>query len=165
VKRISSPHLALIPDAGIFTRSIPKFRIEGARRNGVPEPLLKRAVELWTAKVPLDDARKQLKTLGADDRTFSTMEIFWGSFGHSDPASLASIMPYIIHTHGKFFSMVNGDEPDVRYDEYVKALVQGGYRGWMSSEYEGPDTDSFEVVKAHQAMVRRYIAKHASEAG
>jgi hypothetical protein len=31
VKRISSPHLGLIPDAGIFTRSIPKFRIDGAR--------------------------------------------------------------------------------------------------------------------------------------
>ncbi len=70
-------------------------------------------------------------------------------------------MPYIIHTHGKFFSMVNGDEPDVRYEEFVRALITGGYRGWMSSEYEGPDTDSFEIVKAHQAMVKRYIAKYA----
>ena len=159
VRRIASPHLGLIPDAGIFARSIPKFRIEGARRNGVAEPLLRHAVELWTAKASLREARDQLKTMGADDRTFSTLEIFWGSFGHSDPASLASIMPYIIHTHGKFFSIVNGDEPDVRYEEYVKALIAGQYRGWMSSEYEGPDTDSFEVVKAHQAMVRRYIAK------
>src|SRR5215472_13423187 len=76
VKRISSPHLGLIPDAGIFTRSIPKFRIEGARRNGVSDPLLKRAIELWTSKTPLQQAREQLKPLGADDRTFSTMEIF-----------------------------------------------------------------------------------------
>jgi sugar phosphate isomerase/epimerase len=164
VRRISSPHLGLIPDAGIFTRSIPKFRIEGARRAGVSDPLLKRAVELWTAKTPLPEAREQLKAHGADDRTFSTMEIFWGSFGHSDPASLASVMPYVIHTHGKFFSIVNGDEPDVRYEEYVKALILGGYRGWMSSEYEGPDTDSFAVVKAHQAMVRGYIAKYSRQA-
>jgi len=162
VSRIASPNLGLIPDAGIFTRSIPKFRIEGARRAGVPETLLSRAMELWNAKVPLEQARAQLKEAGADDRTFSAMEIFWGSFGHSDPASLASIMPFVVHTHGKFFSMVNGEEPDVRYEELVKALVRGGYRGWMSSEYEGPDTDSFEVVRAHQAMVRRYIARFSA---
>jgi sugar phosphate isomerase/epimerase len=160
---LKTPHLGLIPDAGIFTRSIPKFRIEGARRNGVSEPLLKRAVELWAAKTPLQGAREQLKALGADDRTFSTMEIFWGSFGHSDPASVASIMPYIIHTHGKFFSIVSGDEPDVRFEEYVKALILGNYRGWMSSEYEGPDTNSFAVVSAHQEMVWRYIAKYSRQ--
>jgi sugar phosphate isomerase/epimerase len=162
VRRIGSPHLGLIPDGGIFTRSIPKFRIDGARRGGVSEPLLARAVELWKARTALKDAREELKAMGADDRTFGAVEAFWGSFGHSDPKSLAGIMPYIIHTHGKFFSMVDGDEPDVRYEEYVQALVAGGYTGWMSSEYEGPETDSFEVVKAHQAMVKRYIAKYAA---
>lgn len=125
------------------------------------EALLERAVELWTAETPLEEARARLKAAGADDRVFSMMEVFWGSFGHSDPRSLAGIMPYIIHTHGKFFSIVNGDEPDVRYEEYVRALMAGGYKGWMSSEYEGPDTGSFEIVKAHQAMVKRYIRKYA----
>jgi len=162
VKRISSPHLGLIPDAGIFCRSIPRFRIEGAKRNGASEALLQRAVELWKAKTSLKDAHDQLKTMGADDRLFGALEVFWGSFGHSDPKSVAEIMPYIIHTHGKFFSIVSGDEPDVRYKEYVHALMRGGYRGWMSSEYEGPDTDSFEVVKAHQAMVKRYMATYAA---
>lgn len=27
--------------------------------------------------------------------------------------------------------------------------------------YEGEDTDSFEVVRAHQAMLHRYLAKYA----
>ena len=125
------------------------------------QALLNRAVALWKAETPLKDAREQLKALGADDRTFSTIEVFWGSFGHSDPKSIAGIMPHIIHTHGKFFSIVNGDEPDVRYEEFVKALIDGGYKGWMSSEYEGPDGDSFEIIKAHQAMVRRYIVKYS----
>ena len=162
VRRISSPHLGLIPDAGIFTRSIPQFRIEGARRGGVSEALLQRAVELWKAETPLEQARQTLRALGADDRLFGAIEVFWGSFGHSDPRSLSGIMPYIIHTHGKFFSIVDGDEPDVRYEEYVQALVGGGYSGWMSSEYEGPDTDSFEILKAHQAMLKRYIRKYAA---
>jgi hypothetical protein len=33
----------------------------------------------------------------------------------------------------------------------------------MSSEYEGPDTDSFAAVKAHQEMVRRYMAKYSRQ--
>lgn len=160
VKRLSSPRLGLIPDAGIFARSIPKFRIEGARKRGVPEPLLDRAVKLWQAKTPLREAQDVLRSHGADDRTFSTLEVFWGSFGHSEPAAMRQIMPYVIHVHGKFFSMAEGDEPDVRYEELVKALLDGGYQGWMSSEYEGPDTDSFEIVKAHQGMVRRYVAQY-----
>lgn len=71
-------------------------------------------------------------------------------------------MPYTIHVHGKFFSMVNGDEPDIRYEEVVRALVEGRYQGWMSSEYEGNAPDSFAKVKAHQAMVKRYLAKYAA---
>ena len=161
VKRISSPHLGLIPDAGIFARSVPKFRVEAARRSGASESQVQRVLELWKADAPLKQAVDEMKTAGANPSLFGAMEMMWGSFGHSDPKSLAQIMPYIIHTHGKFFSIVDGDEPDVRYEEFVQALIEGGYKGWMSSEYEGADTDSFEVVKAHQAMVKRYIRKYA----
>ena len=162
VERIGSPHLGLIPDAGIFTRSIPRFRIDGALKRGVPVALLDRAVELWRAKTPLKDAQQALQALGADDRTFSVLEVFWGSFGQSEPAALAQIMKHVIHVHGKFFGMVDGDEPDVRYEAMINALVAGGYDGWMSSEYEGPDTDSFAVVSALQQMVRRYLEAAAA---
>lgn len=162
VRRLSSPSLGLIPDAGIFTRSVPKFRVAGARTRGVPEPLLQRGLELWRARATLAQAQAVLTGLGADARTFTALEVFWGSFGQSEPAALAQILPYTIHVHGKFFSIEDGDEPDVRYAELVDALVRGGYRGWMSSEYEGPDTDSYAIVQAHQQMVRRYIAKSAA---
>jgi hypothetical protein len=162
VARIASPHLGLIPDAGIFARSIPKFRIEIARSSGVSEKLLKRAVELWNAKTPLKKSLEELKALGLEKKVLGAVEMFWGSFGHSEPKALAEIMPYINHVHGKFFSMKDGDEPDVRYGEFVHALVDGGYDGWMSSEYEGPPADTFAILKAHQAMVQRYISKYST---
>jgi len=43
----------------------------------------------------------------------------------------------VIHMHGKYFSIVDGDEPDVRYFDVVRALTQAGYDGWLMSEYEG----------------------------
>jgi sugar phosphate isomerase/epimerase len=163
IKRISSPHLGLIPDTGIFARSIPKHRIESAREGGVPENILQKAVELWGRETPLEPALAELTAMGLEKRLVGVLEGFWGSFGHSEPKALAEIMPYIIHMHGKFFTMIKGDEPDIRFEEVVRALIKGRYKGWMSSEYEGnvPNVDSFEVVKEHQKMVRRYMAKYS----
>lgn len=165
VKRLQSEYFGLIPDGGIFTKSLPKLVFDAARRANVPPKIMDRLKELWTAKTGEEAAREELKRAGADDAAMGIATLCWGLFGHSDPKSLAQIMPYIIHVHGKFYSMENGEEPNVRYEEFVKALVEGGYKGWMSSEYEGhgfaPDGDAFELVKAHQAMVRRYIAKYA----
>ena len=56
--------------------------------------------------------------------------------------------------------MVDGDEPNLRYEEVVKTLLEIGYTGWMSTEYEGGTTDSFKICQAHQKMVNGYIKKH-----
>jgi sugar phosphate isomerase/epimerase len=66
--------------------------------------------------------------------------------------------------HGKFFGMENGDEPYVRFEEVIKVLVESGYNGWMSSEYEGEGgLDTFELVSEQQAMIRRYAKKYAAK--
>ena len=58
--------------------------------------------------------------------------------------------------------MVDGDEPNLRYEEFIRVLVESAYKGWMSSEYEGPSgVDTFELVRAHQSMIMRYILKAA----
>lgn len=162
IKRINSPCLGLIPDAGIFTRSVPKFIVDGARQHGVAEHLIAQALQLWQACTPLQEALATLKASGADARVFGILERMWGSFGHSEPSSLEQIRPFIIHVHGKFFSIENGDEPDVRYEEFIKALIDIGYQGWISSEYEGPDGDSYALVKAHQQMIAGYVQKHSA---
>lgn len=162
VERISSEHLGLIPDCGIFARSVPKFMIERARRGGVSEAIIARALALWADKVPLDKSLVELQALGLEDSKITAVEGFWGSVGQSDPQALRTIMPYIVHMHGKFFSMENGDEPDVRFEEVVHALLAGGYRGWISSEFEGDAPNSLEMVMAHQAMLRRYVASYAA---
>lgn len=83
----------------------------------------------------------------------------------SNPRALADIMPYIFHVHGKFHRMIDGEVPDVPFDEIVRVLIEGGFQGWMVTEFEGSNLgsypNSFEIVKAHHALIRRYIAKHA----
>jgi sugar phosphate isomerase/epimerase len=157
VERIASPHLGLIPDMGIFAHSVPDSAVARVRARGVPEAIITRALELWNAEAPLDSAMEDLQAHGLDKSQVSAVERFWGSFGHSQPQALRTIMPYIIHMHGKFFTMQDGTEPNVRYEEVIHELLDGDYTGWMSSEFEGDAPDSYVVVQEHQAMIKRYM--------
>jgi sugar phosphate isomerase/epimerase len=162
IRQLGSDSLGLIPDAGIFARSISKRHMQEGRDAGLSDAILTRAAELWAAKTPLDQALTELGALGAGGkRAESWVGAVWDTFGFSEPADIAQIMPYLIHFHGKFFHIENGDEPDLRYEEIVHALLQNGYTGWMSSEYEGNELDTVAMVRAHQAMIARYIASYA----
>jgi sugar phosphate isomerase/epimerase len=165
VQKLQSAHLGLIPDGGIFCKAIPKAFVEEGKRNSVPGKILDRIQSLWKAKATEGQAQAEIKEMGGDQTAAIAVARSWGLFSQSDPKLLAGIMPYIIHIHGKFFGMEDGDEPSVRYEEFVRALVEGGYGGYMSSEFEGhqfsDETDSFNEVKEHQVMVRRYSAKYS----
>jgi sugar phosphate isomerase/epimerase len=160
IVRLGSDRLGLIPDCGIFARSISEHHIDRVRESGIPESMIQKALELWAQKIEKDQAVEMMQSYGADKKTLNMVGHFWGSFGFSEPSALADIKSYIFHVHGKFYSIVDGDEPNLRYEEVVKTLLDINYTGWMSSEFEGEHADSFEIVKAHQAMVNRYIQKH-----
>jgi sugar phosphate isomerase/epimerase len=88
----------------------------------------------------------------------------------SPPSAMAQLLPYTFHIHAKFRRMVNGEIPDVPYDELTKVLVEGGYKGSMATEFEAPGyydlgqyPDSFEIVKLHHALMRRCMAKYSKK--
>jgi sugar phosphate isomerase/epimerase len=162
VRRINSPYLGLIPDTGIFARRIAECRLDGARKAGVNEELITHVIRLWNTKTPGEEALPELLRLGLRKQNIGTIEFIWGSLGHSEPEALRAILRDVIHMHAKFFDMQNEDEPNVRFEEVVKVLVEEHYSGWISSEYEGAPGDTFQLVRRQQAMVRRYADKYLS---
>ena len=79
-----------------------------------------------------------------------------------DPAELVDLMPHVFHVHAKFWDMTDElIDPHTPYDRVVDALVAGGYRGSLSSEYEGPRTlyRASDMVRRQQAMLRRLIGQ------
>jgi sugar phosphate isomerase/epimerase len=79
---------------------------------------------------------------------------------NGDPAEMVELMPYVLHVHAKFWDMTDElTDPHVPYDRVVKALVDGGYRGSLSSEYEGPRDlyRASDMVRRQQAMLRRLV--------
>ena len=160
IKTLSSECLGLIPDCGVFARSISQHHLKMGRQAGVSEPHLQKALELWQEKTPMDQAVAAFRSLDAPEPTITWIGLIWDTFGFSEPTALAEIKPYILHVHGKFFNIVDGDEPDLRYEDVVQALLDNDYTGWMSSEYEGGAGDSLAMVQAHQAMVKGYVDKY-----
>lgn len=169
VRRLSSKYLGLIPDAGIFARSIPEYRLAHGLALGLRQEQVDSVVALWRARRPFADAERALADERVDARAIQWAHGLWGSCGHSAPAALAPIMDHVIHVHAKFFSMRDGEEPNIRYEELVGVLLDHRYHGWISSEYEGPPADSFAMVAQQQDMIRRYeaaywAARHVSSA-
>jgi sugar phosphate isomerase/epimerase len=158
VRRIGSPRLGIIPDAGIFARSISRRHLRQGLDAGLDQSLIQELDSAWHTGASLDEALALAGNPEAKSPVRTWIGLIWDTFGRSEPSALLGVMPYIVHFHGKFFTMVDGDEPDLRYEELVQALVQGGYQGWISSEFEGAGEDSFEAVAAHHAMIERYAS-------
>jgi sugar phosphate isomerase/epimerase len=83
---------------------------------------------------------------------------------NDDPAYLAPIMPYVFHVHAKFWEMTEElTDPHIPWERVIKALVEGSYKGFLSSEYEGARIlfRASDVVRKQQVMLRRLLAAHA----
>jgi len=79
-------------------------------------------------------------------------------------------MPRIHNIHGKFYEVTEDlFEPSIPYDQIVGVLKQGGYDGYICSEYEGNrwiedahEVDSVEQVRRHHAMLKQLIGEPAA---
>jgi sugar phosphate isomerase/epimerase len=82
----------------------------------------------------------------------------------ADYEKLAEVMPWVIHMHAKFHWAEKGTIPAVPFDKITDLLIKRGFKGWMSTEFEGGELgeyqNSFEIVKVHHAIVKRAIAKY-----
>ena len=139
VRETGTEHFGLLIDTGIFQTA----ERTGAHSDSVfvfgnPEPALRERV-----------AREMAKPLAVD------------------PADLVDVMPYVVHVHAKFWDMTDElTDPHIPYDAVVKTLVDGGYTGSLSSEYEGPRDlyRASDMVRRQQVMLRRLVAERAAVA-
>jgi hypothetical protein len=91
------------------------------------------------------------------------------------PATLRDLAGYVVNVHGKFYNMspMPGSPGQFRdisidYESAIRALREGGFHGYVDSEYEGQRffqdrgredlMDEVEQVRRHQEMLRRLTA-------
>jgi sugar phosphate isomerase/epimerase len=171
-EKLGSPLLGFVADWGATVVDFAPSAIEAYRRRGASEELISGAVSLWhdyyRQGPPKTDAehgdrfgafiglaaRHGQPDLGVDLAINGT-----GLFGPAHIDSWLEIMPWIYHVHGKFFGIdESGEEPSVPVRDLIALLVNAGYTGAISTEYEGWHwnywDDAFPIVAAEQAVQR-----------
>ncbi|MCU1481841.1 MAG: xylose isomerase domain protein barrel [Subtercola sp.] len=138
VESVNSPYLGFAPDTGMFCHTVANVAVDRFRRLGVSAELTEVILQRWHEQVPEAELLAEIRRLGGGHDALQFAFESTLHWGHSDPATLQRIMPYINHVHGKFFNADNaGVDTAVRFAEVIGELRTGEYNGSISFEYDG----------------------------
>jgi hypothetical protein len=171
-EKLGSPLLGFVPDWGASLRAVPSTLLRKYQVMGYDEELIDGLQRLWHehhAEGPpmteeqhgrwFGDVMQLAHRHGAGDRAIEMAVNITGLFGHAPAADWADVLPWAVHTHGKFYEIDDGDDPSVPVREIVELWARSGYSAAISSEWEGFHwndwDDPFSVVAAEQRLVRR----------
>jgi sugar phosphate isomerase/epimerase len=168
-EKVGSPYLGFIPDFGASARAIPEAYFRYFRWRGIGEAAIDLAVKMWQEEGDMFARRKRFQETGAergwDPVWVAELSIVFGLFSRQPPRDWLEIMPQVVHVHGKFYGVGDdGRDAAIPYDEILPVFVEGGYRGYISSEWEGhqvSDDDGFAAIVKHHALERRVLAQAA----
>jgi sugar phosphate isomerase/epimerase len=164
-EEMDSPALGYIPDFGTTMRGIPPGLLQSFRSEGMPETLIDLIKEIWHADLSTPEKFGQVAmrapALGATPQQMGRLNMTLSMFCKQSPDQWRDVMPRVVHIHGKFYGFdANGEEPSIDCAALMRVFRESGYDGYMSSEWEGhaytDELSSFEMVKQHQALCRRF---------
>jgi sugar phosphate isomerase/epimerase len=166
IERTGTRHFGLIPDMGIFVKRYPRVMRDQTIRGGGTESIVDFVCQAYEARIMSEYVIHDVRKMGGNpvDIRFaeSLRHMIW-----SNPRRLLEFMPWIFHIHAKFYEMLEDNtEYSIPYDEIIPVLIEGGYDGYLSSEYEGNrhihdvyEVDSVEQVRRQQEMFKRLLGE------
>lgn len=170
-EKSGSDALGFLPDMGMFLAAFPPVWKERFIRNGVPQHIADYIVQAYDDRVLSEYVILNVRDMGGTRPALGMAETLRHNAAY-EPKRMLDYMHRIHHIHGKFYQM-DADlvEPSIPYDKIVGVLKQGGYDGYICSEYEGNrwiedahEVDSVEQVRRHQEMLKALIDAPATNA-
>jgi sugar phosphate isomerase/epimerase len=164
MEETGSTHLGFIPDMGIFTKKLPRVMIDKMIRQGADEKIAEFVCKQYEAGVMQEYIIAEVKQMSNKPMDIALAEQTRHNI-YSNPKSLLQFMDKIFHIHAKFYEMQEDySEFSIPYAEIIKVLKEGGFNGYLSSEYEGNrhiqdimEVDSVEQVRRQQVMFQNLI--------
>lgn len=178
-EKLGSPHLGFIPDWGATMRALPRTQLRAFRERGATEELLAEFEQLWNGMLAAGPVMID-RTIPDEHAKFIALAekhgrpdlghdftVNNGLFGRGRWEEWAEIMPWAVHTHGKFYEINDeGFDPSVPIEEIIGLYVESGYSNVISSEWEGfhfnMHDDAFDVIDRQQALLRSAAEKAGS---
>jgi sugar phosphate isomerase/epimerase len=166
-----SKALGFLPDMGMFLHAFPRVWKERFIRNGVPRKIADYIEKAYADRVLSEYVILNVREMGGEGPALGMAETLRHNAAF-EPKRMLDYMHMIHNIHGKFYEMTeNLVEPSIPYDEIVAVLKQGGYDGYICSEYEGnrwiedaEEVDSVEQVRRQQEMLKSLIGEPGSRA-
>ena len=164
---LDSPLLGFVADFSSTMHSMSPTLLRAVRRAGLDDEAVLRLQDIWATDAPMRARQEEfigyLKGRGFDPaRLGSFAHLAFNMHGHVRPEEWSDIMPQIMHVHAKFYDIdEQGNEPAIDYPELVRVFVEGGYRGYWSSEWEGHafaelgEVDPLLLVRKQHDLIRK----------
>ena len=167
MERTGSKFYGLIPDMGIFVNRFPRVMRDRFVRNGVRPEMADYICDAYERRVFAEYVVGNVREMGGTPVEVAMAEnlrhVIW-----SHPKRLLEHMSRIFHIHAKFYEMQEDyTEYSIPYAQIIEVLKQGGYDGYLSSEYEGNrhiedafPVDSVEQVRRQQEMFKKLLGEN-----
>lgn len=173
IEKTGTKYMGFTGDMSMFTEKPLRVTRERKIRDGLMTAEMADYMEkAFFDGVPLETTLAAVRKMGYKEQdkgygTYLTREVYGIAAYREEVKAMQKYMKYLMHFHGKFYEMdENCKETAINYDKGIAMLIQGGYSGYMVSEYEGQrftqdaySTDSCEQIRRHQVMLRRLLGE------
>jgi hypothetical protein len=167
-EKSGSDALGFLPDMGMFLFAFPPVWKEKFLRIGVPAHIADYIEKAYADRVLSEYVILNVQDMGGVGPAIAMAETLRHNAAF-EPKRMLDYIHRIHNIHGKFYQMdADYVEPSIPYDTIVDVLKQGGYQGYICSEYEGnrwiedyQEPDSVEQVRRQQVMLARLIGETA----
>ena len=168
--------LYLCPDFSTFSYCMTTADIVDFTSRGAQKDILlfyrekQRVASFAVERFDFESIREEFEKMNPNDVTRQSIEFSARMIGRKPPfeklfKDLQDFAPILGYAHGKFYDLDENDCPDdMDYPRIFKALKDGGYKGYIASEFEGNRrmnmagwVDEVEYVRRHQAYMRSLL--------
>nr|WP_314840881.1 DUF6379 domain-containing protein [uncultured Microbacterium sp.] len=163
---LDSPLLGFVADFSSTMHAMSPTLLRAVQRAGLDDDAQQTLQRIWATDATMRERQEEFigYLRGRDfdpGRLGSFAHLAFNMHGHVAPSEWADIMPQIMHVHAKFYDIdETGQEPAIDYPELVRVFVEGGYRGFWSSEWEGHafaelgEVDPLLLVRRQHDLIR-----------
>ncbi|MBV6431436.1 MAG: hypothetical protein IANPNBLG_01566 [Bryobacteraceae bacterium] len=155
----------------VFGGAIPKGVTEAQAISWAAE-VLKRAADYSGGKgifIGVEDdggltttAEPTVEIVKQADNPYAGINLDTGNFPRDGYAQAALCIPYAVSTHVKVhIAAPGGAKEKADWSRIAAMLVKGGYKGYMSLEYENQDDDAGAAIPKFAAELRRVTRSHS----
>ncbi len=174
-QKVQSPYLGFTLDLGVFCKKLPRVATDRLVRDGMSPKIADYLIKSYSDNTmprshelgkPNTAREEKVLQLGGKQKDVYAA-LMATHMIYADPKQILDYIPHLYHVHAKFYEMLpNYTEYSIPYEEIIPVLIEGGYKGYLSSEYEGNrwiqdayEVDSVEQVRRQQVMMKRLLGE------